>query len=587
MAAGTGGGPAASEAEQDGSAHPRRPPVQGWEAAAVALILAAQAGALIHLAWRTGVTVDEPSHLLSAHLYWQGRDNLKPRDMPPAIKIAGGWVPGLLGGLPIPYENKEIMDEGHEWPISLAMMELLGKRTPWTFFCSRLPLLAFPLLTLLLLWWWARQILSPATAVILALLFALEPTALGHGALFKNDLASTFGYLLFWYRAWRFWRDPGWRSALWLGAGLLAAVLTKLSMLVLIPIAPAVVAARYATLRPLRWRAAALALVMVLLVPYIGSLAACQFDTRRLRPENLAEYAGDPSIPPSFLAAANVFRVLPYPKLLFDGAISILQSNSGGSRIYVWGRTFEDATPVYFLLALAVKMPVALQALLIAGAILEWLAVRGGSYRYDRLFWVVPGFLYGGLASLSTLQLGVRLILPALPFGLLIAGSAVECLGRGWRRLVLLILLMGLAFETARIYPHNISFFNLWVGTPERGAWYLTDSNIDWGQDLRDLAPIIEQFQMKRLLLSYFGTDDVWSKLSDQIVEPLAPPWSDELARGTVYKPEPGYYAISVSLLPGNQFAPKYRDYYKVFRESSPVARAGHSIYVYKFDLQK
>ncbi len=564
-------------------ARPCRPAVAGWEAAAIAAVFSLQAAALVYLAWRTGVTVDEPAHLLSAHLYWQGRDNLKPRDMPPAIKIVGGWAPRLLGGLPLPTHRPDIMKQRHEWPIALAMMDLLAARTPRMFFYSRLPLLLFPLLTMLLLWWWARQILSPPTAVILALLFALEPTALGHGALFKNDLAATFGFLAFWYLAWRFWRRPGWRAAAWLGLGLLAALVSKLSMLILIPIAPAIVLLRYATLRPWRPRAAVAPLVLVLLVPYLGSLAACQFDTRRLQPGDLAFYAQDPNLPPAFLAAANVFRVLPYPKLLFDGTVSILRSNADGARIYVWGRVVENGTPFYFLLALAVKMPVSLQLLLAAGVVLEWLAFRGGRQTAERLFWLVPGFLYAGLASFSTLQLGVRLILPALPFGLLIAGGAVERL-RERRRGVLAGLVALLAFESARIYPRNISYFNLWVGTPERGAWFLSGSNIDWGQDVGELRSVIERLGIKKLRLSYFGSDDVWSKLSDQIVEPLAPPWSSELAQGKVYQPQPGYYAISVTLLAGLHLPLEYRDYYQAFREKTPIARAGHSIYVYRFE---
>ena len=251
--------------------------------------------------------------------------------------------------------------------------------------------------------------------------------------------------------------------------------------------------------------------------------------------------------------------------------------------MYVWGRVVEKGTLFYFLLALAVKMPLTLQLLLAGGLILELLALRGGRPGAERLFWLVPGFLYAGLASFSTLQLGVRLILPALPFGLLVAGRAVEVL-RERRRGVLAALVALLAFETARIYPRNISYFNLWVGTPERGAWYLSGSNIDWGQDVGELKSVIERLGIKKLRLSYFGSDDVWSKLSDQIVEPLAPPWSSDLAQGKVYQPQPGYYAISVTLLVGLHLQPEYRDYYKAFRERTPIARAGHSIYVYKFE---
>ena len=51
------------------------------------LLLAALAAGLVVRAWRLGITVDEPSHLLSANLYWQGEDRLKPRDMPPLKRV--------------------------------------------------------------------------------------------------------------------------------------------------------------------------------------------------------------------------------------------------------------------------------------------------------------------------------------------------------------------------------------------------------------------------------------------------------------------------------------------------------------------
>jgi hypothetical protein len=102
------------------------------------------------------------------------------------------------------------------------------------FFFSRLPLLVFPLLTTLLVWHWGRQLFGGWPGVLLALAMALEPTALGHGAVFKNDLAATFTHLLFWYRAWRLWKDSRWRNAAWLGAALLLALLAKMALLYLL-----------------------------------------------------------------------------------------------------------------------------------------------------------------------------------------------------------------------------------------------------------------------------------------------------------------------------------------------------------------
>lgn len=75
-----------------------------------------------------------------------------PQGMPQLIKFAAGW------GAPIPLKSR-------------------------MFFLSRLPFIIF----------------SAPVALYLAAAFAFEPTALAHGALFKNDLAATFAHLLFWF----------------------------------------------------------------------------------------------------------------------------------------------------------------------------------------------------------------------------------------------------------------------------------------------------------------------------------------------------------------------------------------------------
>ncbi|MBK5293532.1 MAG: glycosyltransferase family 39 protein, partial [Acidobacteriia bacterium] len=243
-----------------------------WELFVLALILSAFAAVLVSLAWKTGVTIDEPAHVLSAHLYWIGEDNLAAGDMPPAIKILGGWV-SHLAGLPIPRDNPAVWSTQHEWPISLEMMSRMSHaQIHNVFFYSRLPLLVFPLACALLVWYWGRQLFSPITALLMMGVFSLSPTVLGHGCLFKNDLAASFSYLLFWYCAWRFWKEPQLRQAVFLAVALLIAILAKFSLLILVPLAPAIILVRCFTLRPIPYRLAALSLLVLFLVPYAGVL---------------------------------------------------------------------------------------------------------------------------------------------------------------------------------------------------------------------------------------------------------------------------------------------------------------------------
>jgi hypothetical protein len=150
------------------------------------------------------------------------------------------------------------------------------------------------------------------------------------------------------------------------------------------------------------------------------------------------------------------------------------------------------------------------------------------------------------------------------------------------RRIAILAgLFTWLAVRCADVYPHGISYFNSWVGGPEHGHEYLADSNVDWGQDLPALAKFVRDHDLGKIRLSYFGNDNPWRYFREDEIEILVPPWGKEWAKGSIYKPEPGFYAISATLIPGHFFGPLYRDYYQVFREMEPIAKAGYSIHIY------
>ncbi len=565
--------------------HATRAPLRRWEALVLVPLVAAYLGVLVARAWRVGVTVDEPAHLLSSHLYWRGADNLKPRDLPPLIKIVGGWVPGRLG-LPVPYDHPAWRMH-HEWIIAIEMMDRMNAdQIRAVFFYSRLPLLIFPLLTVVLLWWWARQVFSPVAGVLLAAAFMLSPTALGHGAFFKNDLAATFGYLLFWWRAWAFWRDPRPRNVAWMSAAASVALLAKLSMMILLGVGPVLIAARYLTTRPRRLKLAAAGVLLAMLIPYVVAIAACQFESRCFSSEDSAALARQAYLPPGAVLAAHVFRVIPYPVPLWEGFSSLSHGNAQDSAVYMRGQRFENGHPLYFVYALAVKIPVPIQFLLAGGLLLEAAALLRRKFQPLHLFWILPGFLYIGLASFSSFQLGVRLVLPALPLGLMICGTAVQWSLRGRRIALLAALFAVLALRTGEAYPHPMSFFNMWTGGPAEGLHYLADSNLDWGQNLRDLADLVHRRKIRKLHLSYFGSDAPWAYFRESELELVPPPWGPDLARGEQLKPEPGYWAISANLLPGHFFEPRYRNYYRAFREMEPIDRAGNSIYVYRVDAE-
>lgn len=535
------------------------------------------------LAFTVGVTVDEPSHLLSAYLYWQGEDRLQPGDMPPLIKLVGGWVPHYTG-LRLPARSDKVWKAAQEWNIALEMMYGLSATEIRTVFgWSRLPMIVFPLGCCLLLWWWGRQLFSPRSAVLVAAAFSLSPITLGHGALFKNDLAAAFAFLLFWYRAWVFWRDPRPVQAAALGFGVLLAILAKLSMLILPPVAILIVLLRSLRLGRFRMRSALLGLALVVLVPYMGAKLAWQPMFDRVLPHEFDAWESQWGIPSWVVDIASISSLAGLPAQLIRGAVSLVHSNSHGTGVYLLGSVYPLGHPAYFLVALAVKLPIALQLMILSAMVFLVYELARGRFHWHDSFWLAPPFLYIGLASMSNLQLGVRLVLPSVVFLILISGKALDYAWRSrLRTLVPAVIFLWMIERAGSSYPHYLAFFNQWVGGSDNGLAVLSDSNLDWGQDIPLLAEYVDKKGVPKIRLAYFGTDNPFAYLTDKQLEIVAPPWSDEHVSADRFRPEPGYYAISATLLTGQLFEEKYRDYFACFRTRKPIAKAGYSIWIYR-----
>ncbi|MBL8229659.1 MAG: glycosyltransferase family 39 protein [Bryobacterales bacterium] len=547
----------------------------------IAAIVAALCATLATLAFRVGVTVDEPSHLVSAYLYWQGNDWLKPADMPPLLKLTCGWVPRLTG-LPLPPPEHDVWTTGHEWNVSQEIMHRMkAPAIRRTFGLSRLPMIVFPAACSLLLWWWARQLFSPAAALLVAAFFSLSPSVLGHGALVKNDVAAAFAFLLFWYRVWRYAKVPTIGNAAWIGFAVGLAAITKFSLLVLVPIAPLVVAV-------VLWRGTALsrwvlAFAVLVLIPWLMLYLSYQCTPGRIHFTEFQVWKADPNLSVLFVKATRVAYYLWIPASYIRGLISLVQSNASGAGVYLLGDVYPMGSALYFLVALLVKTPIA-TLLAIASGLLLVIRDRG-NLRLTDACWLVPPFLYLGLASLSSLQLGVRLIIPALVFFLLIAGKLFEsCMRRRQGQVLIAALMVWLVTRHTAFYPHEMAFFNRLAGGPDSGLGYLSDSNLDWGQDLPQLAGYVRRHRIQKIRVAYFGSDNPWAHLGDEVMEPVAPPWSDDYITGERYQPKPGYYAISGTLLTGQFFRPRYRDYFAEFRSRNPIAKAGYSIWIYRVE---
>jgi hypothetical protein len=138
--------------------------------------------------------------------------------------------------------------------------------------------------------------------------------------------------------------------------------------------------------------------------------------------------------------------------------------------------------------------------------------------------------------------------------------------------ILLSVMVVFLVIEMAFAYPYYVSYFNEFVGGSANGYKYVTDSNVDWGQDLKRLADWSEENSINKIRIDYFGGGDVKYYLGEKAVA-----WHSD------YAPENGWYAISATFLQNSI-------YYKIkegtpdydwLRARKPDKIIGNSILVY------
>jgi len=188
--------------------------------------------------------------------------------------------------------------------------------------------------------------------------------------------------------------------------------------------------------------------------------------------------------------------------------------------------------------------------------------------------------------SQSSVDIGVRHVLPVYPFLFVLASrfATVQFQRRGLASALTSVSLSFTIFSSVRIAPHQLAYFNEIIGGPGQGYRYLVDSNLDWGQDLKNLKAYMDKEKLPIIYLSYFGSappsyydiryqyvPGTWPLKWPPVDEPMPPAAPRKIL------------AVSVNNLQ-DVFAPE-QPLFRWLRTSKPIAKIGYSIFVY--DLTK
>ena len=175
--------------------------------------------------------------------------------------------------------------------------------------------------------------------------------------------------------------------------------------------------------------------------------------------------------------------------------------------------------------------------------------------------------------------------MPVYPFLYVIAGAAAASLmrrGPAWTA-VAGLLLAWQVFTTVRVAPNYMAYGNELWGGPLQVRNYLSDANVDWGQQLKTVKQYLDQNHITNCWFAYFPDGAVQPQDYDIHCQRLPTPsalWWLNLPM-TVPPEIEGTVLISESVLDGVESGDGVLSPYESFRHEKPVAILQDGVYVY------
>ncbi len=511
--------------------------------------------------WRTfNDVIDEPYHLGAGVAMYEAGRHVYGVQHPPLPRLVGA-LPLVVTGADFSNAAKSdnVIDDLSAFNVGHRAL-LDGPLPYWEALVrARAAMLVFPLAAVLYVYLIGRYLANELVGCVAAVFFSTDPTLLGHGAWVTTDVAACAGYLAATYHGMRFLTRPRGRSAIVAGVAIGLALACKFSCALVLPALGLIWLARGR--RAIRTARRVVPLgVVALLVASLTLWASYAFDVGRIDQLSAPAHADVIAQLPRGMRETP----LPMPTAVV-GYLVLAHHNAMGHFAYLNGAVSQQGWWLYFPEAIVIKSPVALLVAVAVASILT-VAARNRSHGRKSVVLLIP-FAVFLLASMSAgINIGIRHVLPAIPFLYLFA---VTWLARG-RMTVLALTLVALAFvETALVHPDYLAYFNALVGGPRNGEKYLLDSNLDWGQDQARLHAWLEANARGRTVTArLFGNPRLWQwpRENFTLLAPGAPPQ--------------GLFAISKNYLYDVYPSPGGAR----FRELEPVARIGRSINVYDLD---
>ncbi len=610
----------------------------------LACILAGAGILLVEGALHDAPIMDEQAHIPAGYAMDRFLDYRLNPEHPPLEKALAA-LPLLFMHISFPVDSLHWQTVNDQWAFGKDFLFHAGNDAQEITVVARMLPILLTLFLIFFVYWWSRELMGPWWALVPAFFTAYTPDILAYGHYVITDVGAALGFIVGLYFFVAMLKSPTRKRIILAGVFFGVAQLLKFSTLFLVPLF-IIMAGMYwwahvpkehtsllsrDSLRSLgRWMKRVGAVLgigfFIVFVVYvfftwgypIGKQIA---DTTSILSPLLHGKAGVAA----FAARADVWMaslpLLRGPAHYILGIIMNVERYMGTSSAYFLGMEATKGWWFYFPVLFMTKEPIPSLLFIYVSVALALSAVsqrKGISFirRVKNYIEEHTGicaialtvFLYWVASIASTLNIGLRHILPTIPLLFicstwmvrewftsspvsLVAGvrAPFSAYGRGAKIVLILFLGAWLGAEVIATYPYYLSYFNELAGGVTRGYKIAGDSNYDWGQDLLrlktalDTPPLAEEIRPgEKIAVDYFGGGDAVSYLGSRVV-----PWT--AAQGNPANQGIHWFVGSIQdieLARLSAIAPHAygadKNYQWLNHIDTPYAKAGTSIFIYR-----
>ena len=557
------------------------------------------------------LTVDESPHIAAGYSYVvEGDYRLNP-EHPPLPKLLSGisiWVGARLNNQDISFPNNisAWTDKVNaQWDMGYAFLFNSGNDANNIIWWARLPTILVSLLGLTyIIYSVFYHTKNKSIALISGFLYAFSTNVIAHGRLVTTDLIASLSFLLV-IDIWsRYLKAPSSKNIVYLILAIAFAFLSKFSTILLLPL---LVLTGFGYIIIKYWRDKIILTKSLLLIRdfiiiglgvfvlinlvYFVAMRNMSVGTQlQLVRESFPQDNQVSEITKQTLSSIIQFPGLQYFGQYLLGQAMVVQRVGGGNTTFLLGQFTNQSFVEYFPLTYLLKENLVI-ILSLFSIILSSIFIIPVKLQSKNISWQVSMLnnwylinitimilIYWFISIRGNLNLGIRHILPAviLTYIVIAFGIVKILIPLRFTRVLLSVFLITYVLSTILSYPNYISNLNILAGQ-DQGYQIFTDSNLDWGQDLKRLNNWTKKQNIDTLYIDYFGTADAQYYLPNTKIIPVK----------STDGPQIGYTAISATMLQDSfyqkQNNPGYQEYWWLAWRS-PDYIIGNSILIYYND---